>query len=177
MSVDKLTKKRVAEIYGISISALRRWEKFKDFPGALNPEGVFHWLKNRRTKSPGLRSLEEVSADLGDHLQKQIDEKEEAAFKDPTSTLDDAKLKKLQLDAEILKERLKVMRGEVVEKSIAVGWVSELIALILQGFEMNDEEMSESWEGHAAIKILEGRKTEREKLRNEIANYLETEVE
>lgn len=177
MSVEKLTKKRVAEIYGISVAALRRWEKCADFPGALNPESVFHWLQNRRTKPSGLRSLDEVAADLGEHLLKQMEEKEEAASQEPTSTLDGARLKKLQLEADILKERIKVMRGEVVEKSTAAGWVSELISLMLQGFEMNDEEMSENWEGQPAIKILEGRKAERERLRNEIANYLETEVE
>jgi len=177
MNVQKLTKKKIAEIYGVSIAALRRWEKFPDFPGALDPERVFHWLENRRTKSPGLRSLEEVANDLGEHIEKEAEAKWDEASREPTSTLDGARLKKLQLEAQILEERLKVTRGEVVERSTASGWIAEIVALILQSLEMNDEELAELWEGQPAIKILEGRKIEREKLRNELTNYLETEVE
>jgi len=82
---------------------------------------------------------------------------------------------RVNVDAERLK--IEKIRGDLIPKVDHLSKISQIIELLFKTLESSDEMMANAWEGRNAIQILEGRKQERDALRNEIANETEKGME
>lgn len=167
--MKKITSVRFSEIYGVSEKTWRRWTSDSKFPGGLDPSGVFRFIGQKKSKPQNMRSPEEVAELLEEEIGKEI----QLSDVSDLTGIELEKYRKIKGEADIIGHRLQVLREEVILKSDASSTIAEAVELIFQELESFDEDMAESWEGKSAVQILEGRKNERDKIRNNVTNAIE----